>query len=142
MLWLVIWHSFFKFWTHKTRYCLCIILQLKCILLVHPLNRRFLSQTYLSSQQHLQKVRNYLVKQWNNTSQCPRTDLNKRFLPRPKTTTAWNLIPQRSKISKNWNPPHWVSLHRFFKNWFLLYKNSFTVITFKLVLLSKKNPNV
>ena len=23
-----------------------------------------------------------------NTSQCPRTDLNKRFLPRPKTITA------------------------------------------------------
>ena len=35
------------------------------------------------------------------TSQCPRTDLNKRFLPRPKTITAWKLIPHRSKISKN-----------------------------------------
>ena len=35
--------------------------------------------------------------------QCPRTDLNKRFLPRPKTTTALKLIPHRSKISKNWN---------------------------------------
>ena len=48
------------------------------------------------------------------------SDLNKRFLPRAKTTTAWKLIPHRSKISKNWNPPHWVPLHRFFKNWFLL----------------------
>ena len=25
-------------------------------------------------------------------SQCPRTDLNKRFLPRPKTTIEWKLI--------------------------------------------------
>ena len=46
--------------------------------------------------------------------------LNKRFLPRPNTTTAWKLIPHMSEISKNWNPPHWVPLHRFFKNWFLL----------------------
>ena len=53
-------------------------------------------------------------------TQCPRTDLNKRFLPRPKTTTAWKLTPHRSKISKNWNPHWWVPLHRFFKNWFLL----------------------
>ena len=53
-------------------------------------------------------------------SQCPRTDLNKRFLPRPKTITAWKLPLYRSKISKNWNPPRWVPLHRFFKNWFLL----------------------
>ena len=39
-------------------------------------------------------------------TQCPRTDLNKRFLPRPKTNTAWKLIPHRSKISKNWIAPH------------------------------------
>ena len=30
--------------------------------------------------------------------QCPRIDLNKRFLPRPKTITAWNLTPHRSNI--------------------------------------------
>ena len=56
-------------------------------------------------------------------SQCPRTDLDKRSLPRPKTTTAWKLTPHSSKISKNWNPPHWDPHrlhHRFFKNWFLL----------------------
>ena len=53
-------------------------------------------------------------------TQCPRTDLNERFLSRPKTTTAWKLTPHRSKISKNWNPHWWVPLHRFFKNWFLL----------------------
>ena len=53
-------------------------------------------------------------------AQRPRTDLNKRSLPRPKTTTAWKLTPHRSKISKNWNPPHWVHLHKLFKNWFLL----------------------
>ena len=40
-------------------------------------------------------------------SQRPRIDLNKMFLPRPNTTTAWKLIPHRSKISKNWNPPWW-----------------------------------
>ena len=46
---------------------------------------------------------------WNlsvNISQCPRVDLNKKFLPRPKNTAAWKLTPHRSKISKNWNPPH------------------------------------
>ena len=43
-------------------------------------------------------------------SQCPRADLSKKILPRPKTTIAWKLTPQRSKISKNWNPPHWDPL--------------------------------
>ena len=43
----------------------------------------------------------------NRNSQCPRIDLNKRFLTRLNTTTAWKLIPHRSKISKNWNPPQW-----------------------------------
>ena len=38
-------------------------------------------------------------------------DLNKRFLPRPKTTTAWKLIPHRSKISKNWNP-HYIDFSK------------------------------
>ena len=32
----------------------------------------------------------------------------------------WKLILHKSIISKNWNPPYWVPLHRFFKNWFLL----------------------
>jgi hypothetical protein len=36
-----------------------------------------------------------------NLSQCPRTDSNKRFLPWPKTITAWKLIPHRSNMSKN-----------------------------------------
>ena len=55
-----------------------------------------------------------------NYTQCPSIDLIKRFLPRPKSIAAWKLITNRSKISKNWNPPNWVPLHRFFKNWFLL----------------------
>ena len=42
-------------------------------------------------------------------SQCPRTDINKRSLPRPTTTTAWKLIPHRSSISKNWNTPRQLS---------------------------------
>ena len=32
-------------------------------------------------------------------AQRPRTDLNKRSLPRPKTTTGWKLIPHRFIIS-------------------------------------------
>ena len=43
----------------------------------------------------------------SNRAHRPRMDLNKRFLPRPNNTTAWKLIPHRSKISKNWNPPRW-----------------------------------
>ena len=35
------------------------------------------------------------------TTQRPRIDLNKSFLPRPNTTTAWKHIPHRSNISKN-----------------------------------------
>ena len=67
-------------------------------------------------------------------AQCSRTDLIKRSLPRPKTTTAWKSIPHRAKVSKNWTTPQWVPLHKFFKN----SGNSFTIITFKLILLSKK----
>ena len=63
--------------------------------------------------------------------QRPKIDLNKRFLPGPNTTTAWKLIPHRSKNSKNWNSPWWDPLHRFFEN-------SFTIITFKLILLGKE----
>ena len=51
----------------------------------------------------------------SNVAQCPRADLNKKLLPRPKTTTAKKLIPHRSKIGKNQNPPWWVPLNRFFK---------------------------
>ena len=53
---------------------------------------------------------------WFDLPQRPRTDLNERSLPRPKTTAAWKLMPHRSKISKNWNPPQWVPIYRFFKN--------------------------
>ena len=53
-------------------------------------------------------------------AQCSRTDLIKRSLPTPKTTTAWKSIPNRSKICMNQNPLHWVPIHRFFKNRFLL----------------------
>ena len=81
-------------------------------------------------------------KHWLHNAQCPRTDLNKRFLPRLKTITARKLKPHSSKISTNWNPPQWVPLYRFFKNWFLLIKKSFTVITFKLILPCKKVPTV
>ena len=44
--------------------------------------------------------------------QRPRTDLNKRFLPRPNTTTAWKLIPHRSNMSKNKNPTHWELFYK------------------------------
>ena len=29
----------------------------------------------------------------NNRAQCPRTDLGKRFLPKPMTTTGWKGTP-------------------------------------------------
>ena len=33
-------------------------------------------------------------------AQCPRTDFNKRSIPRPKTTTTWKLITHRCKIAR------------------------------------------
>ena len=36
-----------------------------------------------------------------NSTQRPRIDLDKRFLPRPNTTIALKLIPHRFKINKN-----------------------------------------
>ena len=75
-------------------------------------------------------------------SQCPRTNLNKRSLTRPKTTTAWKLIPHRSKISKNWNPPWWVPLHIFFKNLFSLMPKQLYNNYIQTHLLSKKAPTV
>ena len=41
-------------------------------------------------------------------SQCPRTNYDKRSLPRPTTTTAYKLVPHRSKITNNQNLPHWI----------------------------------
>ena len=71
-------------------------------------------------------------------AQCSRAYLNKKSLPRPKTTAAWKLIPHRSKISKNWNPPHWVPVHRFSKNCILLIQNSFTIMSrFKQKVLTQ-----
>ena len=58
--------------------------------------------------------------------QCSRADLNKSFLHRPKTTTAWKLTPVRSKISKNWKPPHSDPLHRFFQK--LIFTNTKTAL--------------
>ena len=57
---------------------------------------------------------------------------NKGFLLKPNTTIAWKLISHRSKINNNWNPPHLVPLHRFFKKKLSCVmvgecKNSFTV---------------
>ena len=55
---------------------------------------------------------NRLLSQWSwviqdrsKEIQPPRIDLNKRFLPRPNTTTAWKFIPYRSIISKKQNSP-------------------------------------
>ena len=66
-------------------------------------------------------------------SQRPRIDLNTRSLPRPKTTTAWKLIPHRSaRIEIPHIGSHYIDFSRtdFYK-----YKDSFTVITFKLILI-------
>ena len=77
--------------------------------------KRFLRQISIGKSDILKRPQRF-----ETISQCPRPDLDKRFLPRPKTITAWKLIPHRYKISKNWNPPRWVPLNRFFKNWLLL----------------------
>ena len=72
-----------------------------------------------------------------DTPQCPRTDLNKRFLPRPKTHSMKAYTPIGLKSARIEIPhigSHYID--------FYYYKNSFTVITFKLILLSKKVPNV
>ena len=59
--------------------------------------------------------------------QSPRIDLNKRFLPRPNTTTAWKLIPHKSNISK-------YVLKSYTLGTFLLSKLSLDVNAVKLFL--------
>ena len=54
-------------------------------------------------------------------AQCPRMELNKRSLPKAMTTAGWKLIPHGSKISMNWNPPHWDPITKFSKKIFLDY---------------------
>ena len=55
-------------------------------------------------------------------TQCPRTDLNKRFLPKPMTTTGWKGTPYGVKIMMNWNPPWWIRVTKkfFFETFFRL----------------------
>ena len=84
----------------------------------------------------------FLFRDCFSTPQCARTDLNKRFLPRPKTITAWKLIPHRSKISKKWNPLRWVPLHRFFKNWFLKVNKSRNVFFWQRILPKNERKHV
>ena len=47
------------------------------------------------------------------------------------TTTASKYIPKRPRICINWNPPFQTSLHKIFKNCFLLSKSCFTMFTFR-----------
>ena len=76
-------------------------------------------------------------------TQCSRTDLNKRSLPRPKTTIACKLIPAIDLKSAKIEIPHiGFNYIDFSKSDSYKYKNSFTAITFKLILLSKKVSNV
>ena len=70
--------------------------------------------------------------------QCPRTDLNKRSLPRPKTTIEWKLIPHRSKITMNWNPPHCIPINKIFKNGFLLIEKCLHTKELKLLSIKIK----
>ena len=69
----------------------------------------------------------FLFKSWSAysageklRSQCPRTDLNKRSLPRPKTTTAWKLIP--GVIPHRIEILHIEALHWVHSNSFYLVK--------------------
>ena len=70
--------------------------------------------------------------------QCPRMELNKRSLPKPTTIAGWKLIPHRSKICMNWNPPRWDSI--IYKYFFLVYFNTewycFYCLKSSLLLLS------
>ena len=52
-----------------------------------------------------------MLSKWLVKTQCARTDLNKRFLPKPMTTTGWKGTPWGVKITMNWNPPRWVPIY-------------------------------
>ena len=47
------------------------------------------------------------------------------------TTTASKYIPKKPRVCINWNPPFHTSLHKIFKNCFLLSKSCFTMFTFR-----------
>ena len=47
------------------------------------------------------------------------------------TTTASKYIPKRPRICINWNPSFQTSLHKIFKNCYLLSKLCFTMFTFR-----------
>ena len=47
------------------------------------------------------------------------------------TTTAWKYITKRPRICINWNPPFRRSIHKIFKNCFLLSIFIFTIFTFR-----------
>ena len=81
------------------------------------------------------------------STQCARTDLNKRSLPKPTITAGWKHIPHRSKISMNWNPPRPGGSHYIFQIFFRLTiffsgkkklspRNNFCLVLY--VLKSKK----
>ena len=72
-------------------------------------------------------------------SQWPRTDLKKKVLAQTKDDHSMNAYkPQRSKTARLKIPHIGSQYINFSKADFYQYKSSFTVITFKLVLLSKK----
>ena len=83
-------------------------------------------------------------------TQCPRTDLSKRFWPKPMTITGCKGTPLGVKITMNWNLPRWVPLTKiFFKVFFRLKKFFFqeqkkifqgtTFIQFFMYCKAKKN---
>ena len=114
-------------------YNLCFTNQLKILSFVAM--HRFKYEWTLVSAMELY----FLFKSWSAysageklRSQCPRTYLNKRFLPRQKLPqhhsrypicTAWKPIPHRSKIQQELKYPHWVTIHRFLLIKKQLYSN-------------------
>ena len=76
---------------------------------------------------NLQKAMNLCP---NSTVQCPRTDLNKRSLPRTKTTIAWKFLPKLSSFAKS---NSWMNQNTNFANCF------FFCITVNLKFQSLRN---
>ena len=66
----------------------------------------------------------------NSASQYGQSQSEKSEHFSTSTTTASNYIPKRPRICINWNPPFQTSLHKIFKNGFLLGKSCFTMFTF------------
>ena len=72
-------------------------------------------------------VTRYILHLWHSMA---RANLNKSEWLVTNTTAASKYIPKRPRICINWNSPFQTSLHKIFKNCFLISKSCFTMFTF------------